>query len=326
MLSYLAQVHTGIIVELQNRLPTIGSFIGEPIEISTGLTVVPNVSKVSIAYAQPRMDQSPRSDDGTVIEKAAPALVPTDLSARPFGIDIFSLDAEKSNNIHTPTDNETRTGESDEVPFHNRIVEDSEDLEKNIHIVLVRGKKDEIQEDLNPFWENPGSPINRNIEAADNNIEIVDMVPYQADTIQHDNPSAGYHENAPTLDQEKNPLDASACAIIHKKETQILLQPPTDTKVESLLPEMNRNVRPAAFPQDATRYNRVNQRNLNSIAENRQSTKLNHGEKLQNEGVITVAKNGQDRKIVKQREKSKKYDGLPKDDKDQLAAKAQKVS
>ncbi|GJM91485.1 hypothetical protein PR202_ga07861 [Eleusine coracana subsp. coracana] len=322
------EVHMGIILGLQNRLPTVGSFVGEPIEISTGLTVVPSVSEISIAYAQPRVDQSPRGDDGTVMEKAAPALVPTELSASPFGINLLSLDAEKSNSIHAATNIENRTGESDEVPFHNRIVEDSDDLEKSpvlprtVHTVLVGAKKDGIEKDLNPFREKPDSPINRNTKTADN-MEIVNMIPNQADTMQHDSPNAGYHENAPTLNQEKNPLSASGCVKIHKKETQILLQPPTDTKLESLLPEMNRNFGPAAFPQEATRYNRVNKRNLNST-ENRENMNLNHGEKTRNEGVVTVAKNGQDRKIVKQREKSKKYDGLPLDDKNQLAAKVQK--
>ncbi|GJN20133.1 hypothetical protein PR202_gb07470 [Eleusine coracana subsp. coracana] len=322
------EVHMEIILGLQNRLPTVGSFVGEPIEISTGLTVVPCVSEISIAYAQPRVDQSPRGDDGTVMEKAASALVPTELSASPFGIDLLSLDAEKSNSIHAATNIENRTGESDEVPFHNSIVEDSDDLEKSpvlpstIHTVLVGAKKDGIGKDLNSFWEKPGSPINHNTKTADN-MEIVNMIPNQADTTQHDSPNAGYHENAPTLNQEKNPLSASGCVKIHKKETQILLQPPTDTKAESLLPEMKRNFGPAAFPQEATRYNRVNKRNLNST-ENRESMNLNHGEKTRNEGVVTAAKNGQDRKIVKQREKSKKYDGLPLDDKNQVAAKVQK--
>ncbi|KAK3153310.1 hypothetical protein QOZ80_2BG0170630 [Eleusine coracana subsp. coracana] len=322
------EVHMEIILGLQNRLPTVGSFVGEPIEISTGLTVVPCVSEISIAYAQPRVDQSPRGDDGTVMEKAASALVPTELSASPFGIDLLSLDAEKSNSIHAATNIENRTGESDEVPFHNSIVEDSDDLEKSpvlpstIHTVLVGAKKDGIGKDLNSFWEKPGSPINHNTKTADN-MEIVNMIPNQADTTQHDSPNAGYHENAPILNQEKNPLSASGCVKIHKKETQILLQPPTDTKAESLLPEMKRNFGPAAFPQEATRYNRVNKRNLNST-ENRESMNLNNGEKTRNEGAVTAAKNGQDRKIVKQREKSKKYDGLPLDDKNQVAAKVQK--
>jgi hypothetical protein len=54
LFSYLAQVHTGIILGLQNRLATVGSFFGETCtEIPTGCTVVPNVSKISVTYAQP---------------------------------------------------------------------------------------------------------------------------------------------------------------------------------------------------------------------------------------------------------------------------------
>jgi hypothetical protein len=321
----------GFFLRLHNRLPTPGSFVAEPsIEISSG--VVPNGSKISIAYAQPRIDESHRGDDGTVIEKAAPALVPTELSASPFCIDFPSLDVEKSKYIHIATNNENRTGESDEVPFHNCIVEDSDDLEKkpilltSLHTVLVAGKKDGVEEDLNLFWEKPDSPINCNTKAGDN-MEIVDMIANQADTIECDITNAGYYENAPTLHQEKNPLDVSACTKIHKnKETQIMLQPRTDNKVESLLPEMERNVEPAAFPQETTRYNRVNKRNLNSIAENKEIMNLNNREKTWNEGTVTVVRNGQGRKIVKQMDKGKKNDGLPKYDNDQFAAKDQKVS
>jgi hypothetical protein len=95
--------------------------------------VVPNVSKISVTYAQPRIDQSPRLDDSNVIEKVALALVPIELSASPFGIVLPSFDSEKSKNVHTSTiiKNENGTGESDDVPFHNYIVEDSDDLKKN---------------------------------------------------------------------------------------------------------------------------------------------------------------------------------------------------
>jgi hypothetical protein len=159
--------------------------------------------------------------------------------------------------------------------------------------VLVAGKKTGVEEDLNLFWKKPGSPINNCDTKTADNMETADMIPNQADTIQDDSRNSGYYENAPTLDQENNPLDASACAKIHKnKESQILFQPPSDNKEECLLPEMKRNVEAAAFPQEATRYNSVNKRNLNSIAENRECLNLNHGEKTLNEEAVTIAKNG----------------------------------
>jgi hypothetical protein len=60
------------------------------------------------------------------------ALVPIELSASPSGIVLPSFDSEKSKNVHTSTiiKNENGTGESDDVPFHNYIVEDSDDLKK----------------------------------------------------------------------------------------------------------------------------------------------------------------------------------------------------
>ncbi|TVU31657.1 hypothetical protein EJB05_23353, partial [Eragrostis curvula] len=327
------EVHLDITQELRDRLSTTHTFVGEPSEFSTGLTLAPGVGKISMPYLQARIDQSPRGEDGSVPGNMSSALVLTELSDSPCGINIPLLDPEKSKDIYTAVDDKiTRTGESEDVPCHNCRVDGGDDPEKRsalppttIHAVLVGEKDNSVEKDISLQCKMPVSPTNCNIKIEDN-MEIAAMVSNNADALQFDIPNARQRENVPMCGQEKNPLGGSACAELHKnKAPQILLQPPTDTKAESLLPEMKRNVELATLPQEATMIDRVNKRNLNSIADNKESTYLDHGEKTSNEGTGTIAKNKQDRNIVKQKEKSKKNDGLPKDDKDQLA-KAQKVS
>ncbi|XP_062200791.1 uncharacterized protein LOC133903425 [Phragmites australis] len=326
------EVHMEVMRELQDRLPTLSTFIGEPsLEFSTGFTLVPSIAKITMPCLQPKIDQSLRGNGGSVLGNMALALVPRQLSDSPCCIDLPSPDAEKSKNIHTSLDDKiSRIGESEQVSSHNCRVEDSDDLEKEsvllptiIHAVLVGEKKNGVEEDLNLICKKPGSPINSNMKAV-GNIETVDMIPNGADALQYSGPNAGYHGTVPTYGQENNPLGASACAEVHKNEaTHNLFQPPTDTRAGSIVPQMNRNVEPAALPLEATKYDCINKRKLNIIAENRESSYLNLGEQIRNEVAVNISKNGQDRRVVKQKGKSKK-NGPPKEDKDQLAAKAQK--
>jgi hypothetical protein len=65
--------------------------------------------------------------------------------------------------------------------------------------------------------------------------------------------------------------------------------------------------------------------NLNLIAENIESTYQNGKEKPHNE-VSTNFPKEQDKKNIKQKEKQKKNDALPKEDKDQVAETSQKVN
>ncbi|OEL19981.1 hypothetical protein BAE44_0018997 [Dichanthelium oligosanthes] len=323
------EVHLEIMQELQYRLPTLSTFLGEPsLGFSTRVTLVPNVAKISTLCLQPKLDESLRDDDGTVLGNMALALVPTDLSDC-CSINLLPLDAEKSKNIDAEVDDKiSRIGESVQVSFLSCRVEDSDDLQKESvlpttsHAILAGESKNEAEEDLNLVRENPGSPINYNKKTTDT-IEASDMIPNQADALQHNCPNAGHNENVPTCGQEKNPLGANAYAEVCKdKVTHILLQPPMDTKAGSLAPQMNRNVEPETLLQEATRYDCMNTRSLNIIAENRESKYLNHEEQPGNEAEVNVSKNGQDRMVAKQKEKSKKNE-LPKEDKDRFAAKAQ---
>ncbi|KAL6641470.1 hypothetical protein ACP70R_019651 [Stipagrostis hirtigluma subsp. patula] len=298
------EVHLKVIQELQDRLPTLGTFVGEPsLQFSTGFSLFPWVARISMPCLQLNIDQSLRGNDATVIQNMASAQVLAELTDSPC-TDLPSVDAE-TNSIHD--DKICRVSESEPVPTS--------------ITVLVEENKNGLEEDLNLVCKDPGSPINCNMNAADD-MKMADMVLNQADDLQHDNPNVGHHENIPTCGEENKPLGASACAEIYKnKATQILFQQTKDTKAESLLPEVNRNVEPAALPLEATGDACINKRGLNNIVE---STHLRRGEQIRNEVALNMSKNGQDRKIVKQREKSKKNDGLTKDDKDKPAAKAQK--
>ncbi|CAN6311871.1 unnamed protein product [Urochloa humidicola] len=238
------------------------------------------------------------------------------------------LDTEKSQNIDAEVDGKSgRIVESEQASFLNCMVEDSDDLRKEsvhpmtIHAVVVGERENQAVEDQNLVCENPGSPINCNTKSADS-IEAFGTSPNQVDALQCTFPNAGHHENLPTCGQEKNPLGATACPEFCKdKTTQILFQPPMGTKAGSIAPQMNRISEPEALPQEVTRYDCMDTRNLNIIAENRDRKYLNHREPPWNEVEANVSKNGEDRLVAKQ-EKTKKNE-LPKD-KDRFAAKAQK--
>ncbi|KAM0904615.1 hypothetical protein ACQ4PT_017882 [Festuca glaucescens] len=85
-----------------------------------------------------------------------------------------------------------------------------------------------------------------------------------------------------------------------------------------------KKVEPAALPLEVRSYDGINNRNLNIIAENLESTYQNGKEQPHNE-ASTKFPTEEDKNIVKQKEKLKKNDALPKEDKDQVAETAQKV-
>uniref|UniRef100_A0ACD5U4U6 Uncharacterized protein n=1 Tax=Avena sativa TaxID=4498 RepID=A0ACD5U4U6_AVESA len=158
------------------------------------------------------------------------------------------------------------------------------------------------------------------------------LMPDQA-AVQCDSPNAGYHEEIPSCGQDTN-----ASAVIQKNKTiQVLFQSPAHAKAEFVLPELvhetterscqpslDAKVEPAALPLEATSYDCINNRNLAIIAENIESTYQNGKEQPHNEVSMNFPKKEQDKKIVKQKEKRKKNDALPKEDKDQVAENAQK--
>ncbi|KAL6905346.1 hypothetical protein ACP4OV_002947 [Aristida adscensionis] len=307
------EVHPEVMQEFQDRLPTPVTCVREPsLGFSTGFTVFPSITKISMPCLQPELDQYLRGNDDSVLGNMASALVPAELCDNPCYIDLPLLN-EEFKTFNAATDCKVSgTCEYEQVLFDNYRVEDSDDQEKES--VLWKGENG-LLEDLNLICKNPSSPINCNIKAAD------DMGQNQADALQH-NPSADY-ENVPTCGQEKNPLGASVFAEINKnKATQILFQPAMDIKAESLVTESNRNVGPAAFRKETSEPH-INMMSLNIVAENAKSRYLNQGGQTQNEVAVNISKNVEDRKIMKQREKSKK-NGLPKEDKDKLAARVQK--
>ncbi|KAJ1296222.1 hypothetical protein BS78_01G283300 [Paspalum vaginatum] len=324
------EVHLELMQELQDRLPTPGTFIGEhSLGFSTGVTLVPNVAKVTMLCLQSKLDHPLGGDDGKVHGNMALALVPTDLSH--CSANLPPLSAEKSENINTEVDGKSTTiGEYEKVSFLNCRAEDSDDLQKESvpttsNTVLVPESKDVAEEDLNLVCKNPGNPNNYNAKTTDS-IEPFDTIPNQEDPSEYDCPDAGHHQNVPTCGQENNPLSASAsaCAEICKDKTrEILSQPPMDKKGGPKAPQMNRNFEPEAVSQEATRRDSMNMRNLDIIAGNRGSKYLNHGEEPWNGAEVNVSKNVRDTMAMKQKEKSRKNE-LPKEDKDRIAAKAQK--
>uniref|UniRef100_A0ACD5TI28 Uncharacterized protein n=1 Tax=Avena sativa TaxID=4498 RepID=A0ACD5TI28_AVESA len=181
-------------------------------------------------------------------------------------------------------------------------------------------------------------PVHKTIESScqpslDAKVEpAANLMPDQA-AVQCDSPNAGYHEEIPSCGQDTN-----ASAVIQKNKTiQVLFQSPAHTKAESVLPELvhetterscqpslDAKVEPAALPLEATSYDCINNRNLAIIAENIESTYQNGKEQPHNEVSMNFPKKEQDKKIVKQKEKRKKNDALPKEDKDQVAENAQK--
>ncbi|CAN6288757.1 unnamed protein product [Urochloa humidicola] len=278
---------------------------------------------------QSKLDKSPRGDDGTVHGNMALAPIPTDLSDC-CCINLSPLDAEKLKNIDAEVDVKSGgIGESEQASFLNCRVEHSDDLQKEsfhptaVHAVAPGERENRAEEDLNLVCKNPGSPINYNTKRADS-IEAFDTIPNQVDALQYNCQNVEHHENLPTCGQEKNRLHASACAEVCKdKTTEILFQHPMGTKAGSIAPQMNKNSEPEALLQEDTRHDCMDTRSLDIIAENRERKYLNHGEQPWNEAEANVSKNGHDRMVVKQKEKSKKTE-LLKEDKDRLAAKAQK--
>ncbi|KAF8689374.1 hypothetical protein HU200_041915 [Digitaria exilis] len=326
------EVHLEVTQELRDRLPTFRTFISEPcLGFSTGVTLVHNVAKNTTLSLQPKPDKSLMGDEDTVFRNMAFALVPTNLS------DCCSVNlpplasVDNSKSANTEVDGRSqRIGESEQASFLNCRVEDSEDLEKeSIHpttiLAVVAGEnKNEVDEDLNLVI--PGSPIKYNTKREDS-IEAFDNTPNQANGIRYNCPNAEHQDNVPTCGQENNLLGAKACAEVCKdKTTQILLHRPMDrldTKAGSIAAQMSRNSNPEALPQEPTRYDCTDMRNLNIIAESRESEYQNIGEHPCNEAKANVSKNGQDRVVMKQNGKSKKNE-LPKEDKDCVAVKAQK--
>ncbi|PUZ40077.1 hypothetical protein GQ55_9G395600 [Panicum hallii var. hallii] len=324
------EVHWEVMQQLRDRLPTLSTFIGEPsLGFSTGVTLVPDYAKITMLCLQPKLDQSLSGDDGTVLRNMALALVPEDFSDC-CSVNLPPLDAEKSKNIDAKAyGRSSRIDESEQASFLNCRVEDSDDLQDEtirpmtIHAVVAGESKIGADEYLNLVCKNPGSSINYNTKRADS-IEAFDMIPNQADALQYNCQNAGHHESVPTCDQEISPLGATTCAEVCKdKTTQLLFQPPMDTKARSIAPQMNRNSEPEALLQEDTRYDCIDTRNLNNVDENRGTKYLNHGERPLNEAEANILKNGQDRMVVKKNVKNKKNE-LPKEDKDCFATKAQK--
>ncbi|WVZ57655.1 hypothetical protein U9M48_008015 [Paspalum notatum var. saurae] len=323
------EVHLEVMQDLQDRLPTPSTFIGEhSLGFSTGVTLVHNVA----LCLQPKLDHPLGGDDGKVHGNMALALVPTDLS-HCCSSNLPSLGAEKLENINTEVDGRsTMLGESEKVSFLNCGAEDSDGLQKeSVHTtsntVLVPETKDVTEEDLNLVCKNPGNPINYNAKTTDS-IEPFDTILNQEDPSEYNCPDAGCHQNVPTCGQEKNPLSASAsasaCAEVCKdKIPEILFQPPMNLKDGPIAPQMNRNFESKALLQEATRRDSMNMRNLDIIAGNRGSKYLNHGEQPWNEAEVNVSKNLRGTMTAKQKERSQKNE-LPKEDKDRFAAKAQK--
>lgn len=112
------------------------------------------------------------------------------------------------------------------------------------------------------------------------------------------------------------PLEAELAALPLEAELAAL---PLEAEPAALPLE----AKPAALPLEATKYDCINNRNLNIIAENIESTYQNGKEQPHNE-VSTDFPKEQDKKIVKQKEKRKKNDALPKEDKHQVAETSQK--
>jgi cell division control protein 7 len=320
--------------KLKDRLPTLGTFLGEPsLGFSTAVTLAPNIAKITMLCLQPKLDQPLRGDDGTVIGNMSLALVPTGFSDCPCSVNLPPLDAEKSKCTNVEVDGKSnKISESEQVSLLNCRVEDSDDIDIQkesvlpmaSHDVLVGESKNGADEDLNLVCKNHGSLINHNTKTADS-IEAFDMILNQADGLQYNCLNDGHHQNASSCVQEKNPLGASAYAeVFTDKTTQILFQPSMDNKAGSMAPQMNRNVQSETLPQETTRQDGMNMKNLNILYENRDIRYLNHGEQSLNKAEVNVSKNGRDKLAVKQKEKCKKNE-QPKEDKDHTA-KTQKVS
>uniref|UniRef100_A0A0D9XMI5 non-specific serine/threonine protein kinase n=1 Tax=Leersia perrieri TaxID=77586 RepID=A0A0D9XMI5_9ORYZ len=329
------EVHLEVMRELQDRLPTLNMFTAAPSsEFSTGSNVFPHV-EISMPYLPPKIDQFIEGNDGSVLAGMGSALVPMEVT------DIHGC----INTFHASVDSEiSRIREPEGAdPLCNSRVEDSEELEKvstlltlAVGVVLAGGKKNGIEEDLNLVAERPSSPTNCSTKAADV-IGTIDFISKDAKALEYCNPNAQYPQKILTCGQDSNAPVGDAYVAIHEKETEgISFQPNEGTETEPIghevicatmgslcQPSPNTKVEHAALPVQATAYDCISNENLNNAAENRTNTHLNRGEPSQNEVAVRLSKKEQDKKIMKQRDKSKKK-ALPKEDKDQVAAKVEK--
>ncbi|KAM0868076.1 hypothetical protein ACQ4PT_041583 [Festuca glaucescens] len=331
------EVHLDV---MQDWLSTLGTSVAEPsLKFSTGVPVVSTIAKTSTACLQPKLNQFLGVSDDNFLGDMTSALVLKDLPT-PSSVDIPSPCAEKSENIHAPADNEiVRIGEpKGALAICNCRVEDSEDIEKESTLLpltldktVVGDKKVWFDDDLNLIWERPRCSFHCCDTHAVDNIVGANLMPNQ-EAVLSGSPNAGDCEEIPSCGQDAN----TSAVIQEKKEIQVLSQSPTHTKAEPVLhelihemtesscqPSLDKKVEPAALPLEAASYDGVNNRNLNIIAENVEITDQNVKEQPHNE-VSTNFPKEQDKKIVKQKEKCKKKDAVPKEDKDQVAETAQK--
>ncbi|KAL5224251.1 hypothetical protein ABZP36_010890 [Zizania latifolia] len=313
--------------ELQDRLSTLDTLIAEPFEFSTGITVFSDIES-----SMPRLPLKINQFlEGSVLGSMASTLVPKEVSDITGCINISSIGAEKSVNIQAIVDNEiSRVSEPEgAVPLYNYRVENSEELEKEstcltmpVEALVIGGF-----EDLNLICKRPSSPSNCSTKAADN-IEIIDVISKKAEAVQNSSPNAQCSQKIVTCGQDNNALGANDNVVNHEnKAPDISFQPLHEAIHEAIgslcQPSLDTKVEHAVLSLQATSYDCSNNAKLNIAAKNRAIKHLNHGEPSRNEVGVKLSKE-EDIKIMKQREKSKKKDALPKEDKDQVAAKVLK--
>ncbi|XP_037467431.1 probable serine/threonine-protein kinase cdc7 isoform X1 [Triticum dicoccoides] len=292
------------------------------------LPLVSNIAKIGTPCLQPKLNQSLGVSNDNLLGNMASTLTWKELSVRPFS-DIPSICAEKSENIHAVVNEISRIGELEgALSYYNCRVEDSEDLEKKpsplpmiVEVPLVGDTKIWLDEDLNLFHTRPCSPsLNCDTQLVDS-IVRTSVMPDQA-AVQNDSPNAGQGEEIPSCGQDANTgvFQSATCT----KAEPLLQEPIHEVNKSSCQPSLGTKVDPAALPLEATSHDCINNGKLNVVAENINSTNLKDREQLHKKVGTIFPKKEQDRKMVKQREKRKKNDALPKEDKDQLAENAQK--
>jgi hypothetical protein len=153
---------------------------------------------------------------------------------------------------------------------------------------------------------------NRNLNIIAENLEIT----YQNGKEQPHNEAS---TNFPT-EEDKNIVKQK-----EKLEKNDALPKEDKDQVAETGQTVDKKVEPAALPLEERSYDDINNMNLNIIAENIESTYQNGKEQPHNE-VSTNFPKEQDKKNIKQKEKQKKNDALPKEDKDQVAETSQKVN
>uniref|UniRef100_A0A0D3HGN8 non-specific serine/threonine protein kinase n=1 Tax=Oryza barthii TaxID=65489 RepID=A0A0D3HGN8_9ORYZ len=326
------EVHQEATQELQDRLPSLNIFTAQrSFEVSIGSNVFSDI-EISMPSLPSKIDQFIGGNDGSVLVSMASALVPKEVTDMSGCINIF----------HATVDREsTRIGEPEgSASLCCSRVEDCEELEKESTLLtmavgLAVGKKNGIEQDLNL---RPSSPRNCSTKATDD-METFDVILKEAEALQYCSPNAQYPQKILTCGQDSDALVVNAHVAIHENKIEdITFQPPEGTKTEAIVHEMvhetmgslcqpssNTKVEHAVLPLQAPTYGCISNENLNIAAENRASTHQNHVEpSTQNEVAVRLSKKEQDRKIMKQRDKGKKKEALPKEDKDQVAAKVQK--